>query len=173
MGDSTKAPKAFSAYAANKCIIGYGLINGIINAAIFAGIHASQPGATFEIPDIVMDLALTGLLLGIILFACVVPLTRMDLKAGRFAAPEELPSIEKILPGAYVGTMFLLGLIASIVAVVLGVALTLLIGLALPLPLSFTAMMILKGCICASIGGISGYLTITYVVRDWSKREED
>ena len=35
-----KAPKSFKSYALNKCLIGYGVVNGIINAAIFAGINA-------------------------------------------------------------------------------------------------------------------------------------
>ena len=29
-----KAPKSFKSYALNKCLIGYGVVNGIINAAM-------------------------------------------------------------------------------------------------------------------------------------------
>ena len=35
----------------------------------------------------------------------------------------------------------------------------------LPLPLSVTGMMLLKGVVCACAGGIAGYFTICYVVR--------
>lgn len=41
----------------------------------------------FGMHDIVHDLAFTGLLLGMLLFACVVPLTRMDLRKGVFSLP--------------------------------------------------------------------------------------
>lgn len=58
-----KAPKSFKSYALNKCLIGYGVVNGIINAAIFAGINAGAPDAMFGMHDIVHDLAFTGLLL--------------------------------------------------------------------------------------------------------------
>ena len=37
MAKSPKAPLSFTSYALNKCLIGYGVVNGIINAAIFAG----------------------------------------------------------------------------------------------------------------------------------------
>ena len=56
-----KAPKSFKSYALNKCLIGYGVVNGIINAAIFAGINAGAPDAMFGMHDIVHDLAFTGL----------------------------------------------------------------------------------------------------------------
>ena len=55
-----KAPKSFKSYALNKCLIGYGVVNGIINAAIFAGINAGAPDAMFGMHDIVHDLAFTG-----------------------------------------------------------------------------------------------------------------
>ncbi|MFR3451957.1 MAG: hypothetical protein ACLTSX_10890 [Collinsella sp.] len=38
--------KEFKSYLANKCIIGYGIINGIVNAAIFFGMNASNPDVT-------------------------------------------------------------------------------------------------------------------------------
>ena len=57
-----KAPKSFKSYALNKCLIGYGVVNGIINAAIFAGINAGAPDAMFGMHDIVHDLAFTCLL---------------------------------------------------------------------------------------------------------------
>ncbi|BCS57355.1 hypothetical protein ADLECEL_12400 [Adlercreutzia equolifaciens subsp. celatus] len=77
MAKSPKAPLSFTSYALNKCLIGYGVVNGIINAAIFAGLHAAAEGATFDMGAVVSDLSFTGLLLGMLLFACVVPLTRM------------------------------------------------------------------------------------------------
>lgn len=160
-----KAPKTFSAYAANKCLIGYGLVNGIVNAAVFAAMHAAQPEVGFGVSDIVLDLALTGLILGIILFACVVPLTRHDLNAARFARPEALSSVARLLPRSYVGAMLVLGMVAGVAAVALGMALALIVGIVLPLPLHFVTMMVLKGCVCACIGALSGFLTISYVVR--------
>ena len=70
MAKSPKAPLSFTSYALNKCLIGYGVVNGIINAAIFAGLHAAAEGATFDMGAVVSDLSFTGLLLGMLLFAC-------------------------------------------------------------------------------------------------------
>lgn len=160
-----KAQKTFSAYAANKCVIGYGLINGIVNAGVFAAMHAANTEVTFGLPDILTEMALTGAILGIILFACVVPLTRHDLNAERFARPESLPSIVRLMPRSYAGSMLVLGLVAAVAAVAVGLALALIVGIVLPLPLPFVPMMVLKGCVCACVGALSGYLTISYVVR--------
>ena len=68
MAKSPKAPLSFTSYALNKCLIGYGVVNGIINAAIFAGLHAAAEGATFDMGAVVSDLSFTGLLLGMLLF---------------------------------------------------------------------------------------------------------
>ena len=68
MAKSPKPPLSFTSYALNKCLIGYGVVNGIINAAIFAGLHAAAEGATFDMAAVVSDLSFTGLLLGMLLF---------------------------------------------------------------------------------------------------------
>ncbi len=76
----TRSAKPFNSYLLNKCIVGYGIINGIINAVIFYLMHLSEPELLFSEADIFHDFALTGVLLGILLFVIVVPLTRMDLR---------------------------------------------------------------------------------------------
>lgn len=162
---SAMAQKTFPAYVSNKCIIGYGLINGIVNAGVFAAMHAGDTAVTFGLADIAMDLALTGLILGMLLFAIVVPLTRGDLKAGRFARPEALPAAARILPRPYAGSLFVLGIVAAVAAVAVGMVLALVVGVVVPLPLPFALMMVLKGCVCALVGALSGYLTIVYVAR--------
>ena len=78
----TRSAKPFNSYLLNKCIVGYGIINGIINAVIFYLMHLSEPELLFSEADIFHDFALTGVLLGILLFVIVVPLTRMDLRKG-------------------------------------------------------------------------------------------
>lgn len=162
---SAMAQKTFSAYASNKCIIGYGLINGIVNAGVFAAMHAADTSVTFGLADIAFDLALTGVILGMLLFAIVVPLTRGDLKAGRFARPDALPAVTRMLPRSYVGSLFVLGIVAGLAAVAVGTVLALVVGFVVPMPLPFTLMMVLKGCVCALVGALSGYLTIAYVAR--------
>ena len=79
--------KPFNSYLLNKCIIGYGVINGIINAVIFYLLHMGEPEALLGHADIFHDFALTGVLLGLLLFVIVVPLTRMDLRKHVFAGP--------------------------------------------------------------------------------------
>ena len=49
--------------------------------------HLSEPELLFSEADIFHDFALTGVLLGILLFVIVVPLTRMDLRKGVFSGP--------------------------------------------------------------------------------------
>ena len=51
--------KEFKSYLANKCIIGYGIINGIVNAAIFFGMNASNPDVTFAAGKVVEEIVLT------------------------------------------------------------------------------------------------------------------
>ena len=143
----TRSAKPFNSYLLNKCIVGYGIINGIINAVIFYLMHLSEPELLFSEADIFHDFALTGVLLGILLFVIVVPLTRMDLRKGVFSGPNVAN-----LGGAVAATVSLMGVGAF--ACVL-----------LPLPLTVTGLMLLKGLVCACAGAVAGYITICYVVR--------
>ena len=155
-----KGPKTFSAYALSKCIVGYGIINGIINAAIFAGIHAGAPDARFRFGDVAHDMALTGALLGILLFVIVVPLTKADFRKGRFAGPVEGDQLAP-LPRSFALATVVMGAIGLVAAVGIAEAAC----LALPLPLDVTGMMLLKGVCCATVGCLSGYFTISWAVR--------
>ena len=157
-----KAPKSFKSYALNKCLIGYGVVNGIINAAIFAGINAGAPDAMFGMHDIVHDLAFTGLLLGMLLFACVVPLTRMDL---RKAAGGAFP----LVSSSYAVSILGVGALAAVVMTGAGA----LLSLALPAAgATVTGMMFLKGLVCALGGAVAGWFTISFVVRGQQKADE-
>ena len=155
-----KAPKSFKSYALNKCLIGYGVVNGIINAAIFAGINAGAPDAMFGMHDIVHDLAFTGLLLGMLLFACVVPLTRLPGAAGG-AFP--------LVFSSYAVSILGVGALAAVVMTGAGA----LLSLALPAAgATVTGMMFLKGLVCALGGAVAGWFTISFVVRGQQKADE-
>ena len=162
MAKSPKAPLSFTSYALNKCLIGYGVVNGIINAAIFAAINAGAPDAMFGMHDIVHDIAFTGLLLGMLLFACVVPLTRMDLRHGRFSLPTPGQGTFALMPGSYVGSLFATGAIALVAMTGLSSVASLFLPAA---GISVTAMMLLKGVLCALGGAIAGWCTLSFVVR--------
>ncbi len=159
---TASAPKSFKSYALNKCLIGYGVVNGIINAAIFAAINAGAPDAMFGMHDIVHDIAFTGLLLGMLLFACVVPLTRMDLRHGRFSLPTPGQGTFALMPGSYVGSLFATGAIALVAMTGLSSVASLFLPAA---GISVTAMMLLKGVLCALGGAIAGWCTLSFVVR--------
>lgn len=164
-----KAPKSFKSYALNKCLIGYGVVNGIINASIFAGMHAATPDAVFDMTAIAHDIAFTGLLLGILLFACVVPLTRMDLKHGKFALPAMGQGTFALMPRPYAGSIFATGLMAMVVMTGLGA----LAGLFVPAAgLPVVAMTVLKGTLCAIGGAVAGWCTISFVVRGQQQADE-
>ena len=110
-----KAPKSFKSYALNKGLIGYGAVNGVINAAIFAGINAGAPDTMFGMHDIVHDLAFTGLLLGMLLFACVVPLTRMDLRKGVFSLSGAAGGAFPLVSSSYAVSILGVGALAAVV----------------------------------------------------------
>lgn len=96
------APKAYGAYALNKCLIGDGVINGVLNAGIFYLMHMADTGATFGLTDVLVDFAMTGLLLGIILAAIVIPLpARIAIRACSLClemAPAALARICRVTP---------------------------------------------------------------------------
>ena len=164
-----KAPKSFKSYALNKCLIGYGVVNGIINAAIFAGINAGAPDAMFGMHDIVHDLAFTGLLLGMLLFACVVPLTRMDLRKGVFSLPGAAVGAFPLVSSSYAVSILGVGALAAVVMTGAGA----LLSLALPAAgATVTGMMFLKGLVCALGGAVAGWFTISFVVRGQQKADE-
>ncbi len=162
MAKSPKAPLSFTSYALNKCLIGYGVVNGIINAAIFAGLHAAAEGATFDMAAVVSDLSFTGLLLGMLLFACVVPLTRMDLRKNVFKLPVGGAGAFPLVSGSYAVSILVVGALACVFMTGIGA----LLSLALPAGgATVTGMMILKGLVCACGGAVAGYFTISFVVR--------
>ena len=158
MAKSPKAPLSFTSYALNKCLIGYGVVNGIINAAIFAGLHAAAEGATFDMAAGVSDLSFTGLLL----FVIVVPLTRMDLRKNVFKLPAGGAGAFPLVSGSYAVSILVVGALACVFMTGIGA----LLSLALPAGgATVTGMMILKGLVCACGGAVAGYFTISFVVR--------
>lgn len=164
-----KAPKSFKSYALNKCLIGYGAANGVINAAIFAGINAGAPDTMFGMHDIVHDLAFTGLLLGMLLFACVVPLTRMDLRKGVFSLSGASRGAFPLVSASYAVSILGVGALAAVVMTGAGA----LLSLALPAAGATVAgMMFLKGLVCALGGAVAGWFTISFVVRGQQKADE-
>ena len=142
------------------------MVNGIISAAIFAGINAGAPDTMFGMHNIVHDLAFTGLLLGMLLFACVVPLTRMDLRKNVFS-----------LSGASRGAFPLVSASYGFHPrrrrprrrrhdrcrrpSFSGIA-----GRRQP------TVMFLKGLVCALGGAVAGWFTISFVVRGQQKADE-
>ena len=147
----------------NKCIVGYGIINGIINAVIFYLMHLSEAELLFSEADIFHDFALTGVLLGILLFVIVVPLTRMDLRKGVFSGPNvaNLGGAASLVPASYAPAL----LVATVAATVSLMGVGAFACVLLPLPLTVTGLMLLKGLVCACAGAVAGYITICYVVR--------
>lgn len=159
----TRFAKPFNSYLLNKCIVGYGIINGIINAVIFYLMHLSEPELLFSEADIFHDFALTGVLLGILLFVIVVPLTRMDLRKGVFSGPNvaNLGGAASLVPASYAPAL----LVATVAATVSLMGVGAFACVLLPLPLTVTGLMLLKGLVCACAGAVAGYVTICYVVR--------
>lgn len=149
--------KEFKSYLANKCIVGYGIINGIVNAAIFFGMNASDPSVTFAADKVLEEIVLTGALLGLILTWCVVPLTKMDLRKNVYKADVERDGLISKLPGGAFTLSIPVGIVAAVVAGILAWV----FSMVLPMPLTRTGMMVFKGCMCAIVGSLSGYIVVT------------
>lgn len=135
------AAKDYQSYLKNKCIVGYGIVNGIVNALIFMGMHAGDADITFAAGKVVEEIALTGALLGLILTWCVVPLTKMDFNKGVYPGNSEGYGWLAKLPKKSIPLSIVVGIIALVVATPLAWLCT----FVLPLPLSRTGMMIFKG----------------------------
>ena len=165
----TRSAKPFNSYLLNKCIVGYGIINGIINAVIFYLMHLSEPELLFSEADIFHDFALTGVLLGILLFVIVVPLTRMDLRKGVFSLPGAAGGAFPLVSSSYAVSILGVGALAAVIMTGAGA----LLSLALPAAgATVTGMMFLKGLVCALGGAVAGWFTISFVVRGQQKADE-
>lgn len=160
--------KEFKSYLASKCIVGYGIINGIVNAAIFFGMNASDPNVTFAAGKVVEEIVLTGALLGLILTWCVVPLTKMDLRKNVYKADAERDGIIAKLPGG----AFTLSIPVGVIAAVVSGALAWVFSMVLPMPLTRTGMMVFKGCMCAIVGALSGYIVVTRTTQGFASESK-
>ncbi len=149
----------YEAYVKNKTYIGYGLINGIINAVIFYFIHMSDIADMTTFHDGMVDMALTSVLLGMILTWCVVPLTKADIKKGIFEANTHFTQAQKLPQNAFV-----LSLVMGVAIGLVGSAISALLIFICQSFLYNWVLMIIKGIVCAIIGGLAGFTVIETVV---------
>lgn len=150
----------FKKYLLSKCLIGYGLINGIVNAIIFYFMERGHLDKIFDGRDIITDFAFTTFSLGLILALIVIPMTAKDMEKGEFKAENRTHKIEKYLPNHILLTSLVVGLIACVISVILS---ALIVFVFKASPLNVIQMMIFKGIICSIAGAISGYLCIIKV----------
>ena len=87
----------------------------------------------------------------------------MDLRKHVFAGPNaaNLGGAASLVPASYAPALLVTTVAATVTLMGVGAFACVL----LPLPLTVTAMMLLKGVVCACAGGVAGYFTICYVVR--------
>ena len=124
----THSPLTMKRYILSKCIIGNGMINGAINAGIFYLLNMKHEGAFFS-SSLYFDFALS----------C----NGFHHSIGRV-----LPKNKWVL--LTVVTLALTCIVpAFFVGLVSGIGFT---------PMSFTGAIILKGIVCAVVGGLSTYL---------------
>ena len=150
----------FKKYLLSNCLIGYGLINGIVNAIIFYFMERGHLDKIFDGRDIITDFAFTTFSLGLILALIVIPMTAKDMEKGEFKAENRTHKIEKYLPNHILLTSLVVGLIACVISVILS---ALIVFVFKASPLNVIQMMIFKGIICSIAGAISGYLCIIKV----------
>ena len=141
----------FKKYLLSKCLIGYGLINGIVNAIIFYFMERGHLDKIFDGRDIITDFAFTTFSLGLILALIVIPMTAKDMEKGEFKAENRTHKIEKYLPNHILLTSLVVGLIACVISVILS---ALIVFVFKASPLNVIQMMIFKGIICSIAGAI-------------------
>lgn len=156
-----KKANSLNSYLLEKCVIGNGIINGIINAVIFYFMEKGHPDEIFNTSDIVIDLAITSFILGIILVLIVLPLTKKDVESGKLSLVHEENKIANFVPDNTKKAAFVVGLVDMVIITVISFLSVVLFKLA---PLTVTGMMIFKGIMCAIAGMIAGYMCIAKVV---------
>lgn len=151
----------FNKYLLEKCLIGNGIINGIINAMVFYAMHKSEPNATFMTTDIVIDLAATSLILGFLLALIVLPLTAKDLNSGKITRQESANKIVGFLPKNKYASALVIGLVTMVIIAPITWIAVMILNLS---PLTVKSMGIFKGIMCAVAGMIAGCMTILKAV---------
>lgn len=151
----------FKKYLLEKCLIGNGIINGIINALIFYAMHKSEPNTTFATTDIVIDLSETSLILGFLLALIVFPLTAKDLNSGKINKQESTNKIVGFLPKNKYASALVIGIITMFIIAPITWALVVILNLS---PRTVKSMTIFKGIMCAIAGMIAGFITILKAV---------
>lgn len=151
----------FNTYLLEKCLIGNGIINGILNAIIFYAMEKGHPDAIFMTTDIVIDLAITSLILGAILSLIVLPMTVKDVNAGKVARQEKANKIAGFLPKNKFASALVIGIITMVITAVISWVAVMVFSLS---PLTVKTMGIFKGVMCAVAGMVAGYLTIMKAV---------
>lgn len=148
----------YKSYLKNKCFVGYGLINGLINAGIFYLINKSDMLKAYTFGSSLEEMAMTTFLLGLILTWCVVPLTKKDLKEEVYTKG----SISKFapkLPSGAIALSFVVGVVCLVAGSLVSSILVTILGC------SFNAwtMMVVKGIVCAVVDALAGFMVIESV----------
>ena len=161
-------------YITFKSLVGYGIINGIVNVGIFYALEGKHTGALFSTKDIMGDLAGVVSILGVILAWLVPMLTKLDVKGGHVEMPKDyINKVASKLPDKKGGYILTVGAITTaIVLAVMGVIVAGLSALKM-IPLSLHGMAILKGIACSIGGMIAGYLSVTYSLMKISDKTID
>ncbi len=149
----------YEAYIKNKTYIGYGLINGIINAMIFYFVHRSVMGQMTTFHDATVDMLINSVALGMILTWCVVPLTKADIKKGTFEANMHFTSAQKLPLNAFV-----LSIVLGIVCGLVGTAISALLFYICQSFLTNWLHFAVKLLVCSVVGGLCGFTVIETVV---------
>ncbi len=149
----------YEAYIKNKTYIGYGLINGIINAAIFYFSNMSDMGVNVTYDNAVFGMAINSVLLGMILTWCVVPLTKADIKNDKFEANMHYTQAQKLPANGFV-----LSIVLGIVCGLIGTAISALLFFVFKSMLTNWTVFFVKLLVCAVVGGLAGFTVIEDVV---------
>ena len=160
--------KTFTQYIIFSCLIGYGLINGVINFLIAL---VRKSGQMYSVQNAVVDMMVFVPLLTLILACCVYPLTRSAIKKRQCPKPvyrrEEHAVIRFIPENNLIATVVII-LLACVVCIPLCVGFYAVI-MYFTGDLSFWVYTPLKVVVCGVTGGFVGYLAIIHTA---TKREQ-
>ena len=145
-------------YLLEKAIVGNGIINGILNGYIFYLLNKST--TELHSTEFIFDIALTAILLGILLFYIVVPMTKKDIAKKGIDVSSNNEHIAALL-GTKKGMVACK--VAAVTFFVTMTCLTIILAIFDCGAISLMSGMVAKGVLCAIAGGVASYLTNTYV----------
>ncbi|MEG1447723.1 MAG: hypothetical protein RR048_00350 [Oscillospiraceae bacterium] len=158
MSQQSLKPPALKKFLVEKCFIGFGIINGIINGAIFYFINKNNSKA-LSFFEIGMDFLITAIILSFVVAFIAQANAKSFIKKSGF--PEiSYNKEDHLFIRFFPKNSFMKALVIAILCGIIFAPLFCGVGVMINIPTTLYPVMILKGVACSFIGGFTGYFAI-------------